>query len=222
MAAALSPLCPRVPIPHTAPPSRANEAILVLGAGLKGGHRIGPGLRSRLETALELSRERPDAVLILSGGGAGLLRESHAMAHWLLEHGVDPARIVLEERSNNTRGNMRESVPLLAALGVRSVRLVTEAFHMKRSRLLLDMVLRQSGLGDVELIAAPAPTRNLEAAQREHPVPYRDLRAQTHAWREAPRLQIDGRVVPPRGVIQGAAAAFTRSGSQALILPSSE
>lgn len=208
--------------PDDAPSYRADDVILVLGAELRGGRHVGDGLRSRLETARRVASEHPDAVLLVSGGGSGIVPEAHAMTRWLVAHGVDPARIVLEDRSHNTRSNMTESVPLLAALGARTVRLVTEEFHLKRSRLLLDLVLRQSGLAHVEVVPTAAPTRNLVAARREAPVPLRDLRIQTRAWRDAPRPNLSGEVAISPGVVQGAAAAFARRGKNALILPSSE
>ena len=144
------------------------------------------------------------------------------MAWWLLARGVDPRRIVIEDRSDTTRANMTESVPILAALGVSSVTLVTERFHMKRSRVLLDMVLRQAGLEHIALRTVRAPNRNLEGAAREAPVPRRDHALQTRAWREVPRLDIHGQVKIPTVVVQGVAAAFARVGKNDLILPSSE
>lgn len=132
------------------------------------------------------------------------------MARWLVERGVLPQRIVVEDRSQNTRENARFTIPVLADLDVRAVTLVTEAFHMRRARMLFSMVMRQQGLGDVRLTAVAAPTRNTQAARRESPVPLRDLRAQAREWLRAPRPNLDGAVELLTAQAQGVIAAFSR------------
>ena len=88
--------------------------------------------------------------------------------------------------------------------------------------MLMSMVLRQQGLGDVKLECVRAPTRNLKAARREAPVPERDLRYQAKCWRTAPRPDLAGKVEGPRALVQGVGVAFGRPGQSDLILPSSE
>ncbi|MEL6544272.1 MAG: YdcF family protein [Myxococcota bacterium] len=205
-----------------APRARFDEAIVVLGAQLEPDLTLGPGLRSRLETTLKIAQQRPDAAVVVSGGGSRNAPEAHEMARWLLAHGVTGDRLVLEDRSATTRENAAFTVPLLSSLGVSRVAVVTEAFHMRRSRMLMSMVLRQQGLGDVKLECVRAPTRNLKAARREAPVPARDLRHQAKRWKTAPRPDLAGRVEAPRALVQGVAAALGRPDPRDLILPSRE
>ncbi len=59
--------------------------------------------------------------------------EAHALAKQLVDWGVDPARIVLEEHSRNTRENALESAKIIHDRGWSEVLLVTSALHMPRA-----------------------------------------------------------------------------------------
>lgn len=190
---------------------RYNHAIVVVGAGLGPGGRLKPGLVSRLETALRATRNSPSAAVVLSGGGRGVAPEADAMARWMLDRGVNPERIVVERASNNTRENAQLTVPVLAALQVKTVTLVSETFHLRRARTLFSMVMRQQGLGHVRLRPVAAPDRDRVGARRESPTPERDLRSQAREWRSAPRPDMHGSVRPRTAQAQGLAAALRRS-----------
>lgn len=58
------------------------------------------------------------------------------MADWLIAHGVEPPRVVLEEQAANTMENVRFSKELLAELGVPaggSVAVVSSDYHLCRA-----------------------------------------------------------------------------------------
>ncbi|MEM6732349.1 MAG: YdcF family protein [Myxococcota bacterium] len=180
--------------------------ILVLGARLEDDGTPGRGLASRLERAAELAAQHPEAGILLSGGGAGPSSEAEAMKRWMLEHGVEASRIVLEDRSKNTRENMLFSLPLLVSTGAERVSLVTERYHMRRAWKILEMLLRQEGRSAIQLDREPAATRDLSAALSEHPVPKRDVRYMARRWVDALRPKMDG-TLPLR---EGAQSALAR------------
>lgn len=121
-------------------------AIVVLGSGLIGGS-VPPLLASRLDrgravlTRAERSGSRP---LMIASGGKGddeHRAEAHAMAEYLVEHGVDPARIVMEDRSRTTEENLANTRRVLTAHGVTGrVAVVTNNFHAFRAALLMRQV----------------------------------------------------------------------------------
>lgn len=133
--------------------------IVVLGAGL---NHDEPSLvlRQRLDKALELSRENPDATLILCGGlghNAGIT-EAEAMRRYLTERGVAAERMILEDTSRDTAQNLANAAKLMREIsgGAKPrVALVTCSFHMMRGKLLAE----RNGM---DVYAAPSPTRPQE------------------------------------------------------------
>ena len=82
------------------------------------------------------------------------------MYDYLVEHGVDSERIVLEDRSFNSRDNVAYSLEVLAAEGYDTsggVVLVSNAFHLTRVRMLWR---RADGPGPVSVLAAPSSHRS--------------------------------------------------------------
>lgn len=78
----------------------------------------------------------------------------------LTARGIDPARLILEERSANTRQNLQNSLALLPDDYHKTVAIVTNDFHMGRVRLLLNA----AGPGRVVQVPAKLP---VVVAQRQ-------------------------------------------------------
>ena len=115
-------------------------------------------LRDRLDTALAYLEEHPDMTVVVSGGqGTGEpASEAQGMCDYLVQHGVDRERVLLEDRSFNTRDNVAYSLETLAARGFDTsggVVLVSNAFHLARARMLWE---RADGTGPVSVLAAPS------------------------------------------------------------------
>lgn len=70
------------------------------------------------------------ARFVVPSGGMG---EAALMGAQLRDWGVEPERIVLEDRARNTRENAVFSAAIAKQRGWRKVLVVTSAFHMKRS-----------------------------------------------------------------------------------------
>ncbi|MFI2365152.1 YdcF family protein [Promicromonospora sp. NPDC019610] len=86
--------------------SHQEDAVIVLGAGLKG-EEVTPSLRSRLDVAVGYSVANPEAVVVVAGGqGPGeSISEALAMERYLVAHGVRADRILREDRSTSTHEN---------------------------------------------------------------------------------------------------------------------
>lgn len=114
-------------------PFAALDAIVVLGAPLGPGGILSPLVRERAAAAAALWHAGGGRLVIASGGVTqGAPRaEADAIAEALTALGVPD--VVTERASRTTRDNARLTKPLLDALGARSLWLVTQPFHGRRS-----------------------------------------------------------------------------------------
>ncbi len=111
------------------------DAVIVLGAGIRG-DRVTVPLAYRLNTAIEYHKKNPDAVIVVTGG-QGLqetVTEACAMEKYLLRKGVNPDKIIKEEKATSTSENMRFSKVILDEYfeNEYSVVVVTNNFHTYR------------------------------------------------------------------------------------------
>lgn len=118
-------------------------ALIIFGAGVNG-RSPSLTLESRLEAALEYihiqDQRRPgfDMPVVVTGGkGRGEeISEARCMADWLIERGVDPERIWLEEQATNTEENLGYSIDLLLEHGIDTtsdLAYCTSDYHMCRA-----------------------------------------------------------------------------------------
>ena len=84
------------------------EYVVVLGARVDEGGNPSYSLLWRLEATLEYMNAHPDCVAVLSGGqGADEpMSEAACMHDWLVGHGVDEDRLIMEDQSTNTLENL--------------------------------------------------------------------------------------------------------------------
>lgn len=131
--------------------NRPADWVVVLGAGLSGGTRVTPLLASRIRTGMAEQTRRRAGLLVLSGGrGPDEQRsEAEAMAEWAIDNGADPGRVLVEDRSRNTRQNLANTAELVPAGGQGLI--VTSNYHTLRAA----MLARRIGL---PAQAAGAPT----------------------------------------------------------------
>jgi uncharacterized SAM-binding protein YcdF (DUF218 family) len=138
---ALRPLENRFPVPHQLP--QKIDGIVVLGAAVKpvitsarGQITLAPEA-GRLTTALSLARDHPEARVIFTGG-SGLLvhrefKEAAVAGRFLVEMGLDPARLTLEDESRDTYENALFSQRVAKPKPGERWVLVTSAVHMPRA-----------------------------------------------------------------------------------------
>ena len=109
------------------------DYVIVLGAQVRG-TTASRALTHRLRRALACAEQMPDAVLVLSGGqGDGEdISEAECMRRWLTEQGVDPERLVLEDRSVSTREYLVFSDQLTGCASARTG-IVSNNFHIYRA-----------------------------------------------------------------------------------------
>ena len=132
----------------TAPPGM--DYLIVLGASV---YQDGPspGLTRRINAVMKCLDDHPDAVIIASGGQGRdePVSEAQCIRDELVKRGVNPARIVLEDQSTNTRENIANSLALMARPDAQ-VGIVTNNYHIWRALRLA----RRAGMVNAHCIAS--------------------------------------------------------------------
>lgn len=109
------------------------DYCVILGAQWK---TNGPSdvLRRRLDRAIEYLNENPGTTVIVSGGQGRdeVMSEAAGMRQYLVNAGIDEERILMEDRSTNTRENLAFSAALFDKENS-SVVIVTNNFHVFRA-----------------------------------------------------------------------------------------
>ena len=126
------------------------DYLVVLGASVYA-DGPSPALTRRINAVMNCLDDHPDAIIIASGGQGRdePISEAQCIRDELVKRGVDPGRILLEERSTDTRENIAYSKALIdrpdAAIGI-----VTNNSHIWRSLRLA----RRAGLTNTHGIAS--------------------------------------------------------------------
>lgn len=115
----------------------AVTGVIVLGAGVNG-TEPSLSLRVRLEAALEYIADKPDIPIVVTGsqGPDEDISEAQCMADWLIAHGVDKSRILVEDQADNTRENIAFSRKLLFENGYDTTAqyaVVSSDYHLCRA-----------------------------------------------------------------------------------------
>ena len=131
------------------PPAPPTDGIVVLTGGA-----------DRVETGLRLLASGRGGRLLLSGIGGGA-----ELAQLAARAGVNPApfsdRIALGRRALSTHGNASEAAAWVRRENIRSLLIVTAAYHMPRARIELARVLP-----DIPLYAVPVDPPGYEGWRR--------------------------------------------------------
>ena len=108
------------------------DYLIVLGAHVDG-TRLTLALLERTRRALEYLKANPGTKAVLSGGkGKGeKISEARAMYDYLTANGIEGSRLILEDRSVNTKENLSFSLEKIGDLSA-SVGVVTNNFHVFR------------------------------------------------------------------------------------------
>ncbi len=126
-------------------------------------------LVERLKVLLVASRRYPNAVIVCTGGGTAAedptATEAGRMAEWLLANGVDPACVLVEDRSLTTAQNAVLTFDLLEAKcpQVRQIAIISSDYHIATGTLLFgaEAILRGSPAAVTANAAWRAPSGSL-------------------------------------------------------------
>lgn len=110
--------------------------LIVCGAGVNGSVPS-RSMTDRLAEAMDWLEANPDGTAILSGcqGPGEDLSEAQAMYDYLTEKGVDPTRLLREDKARNSRENIENSLDIIAARGgdpTGRVAILSSEYHLHR------------------------------------------------------------------------------------------
>lgn len=143
---------------HAEIPLEKTEAVIILGCQVRG-EMPSQMLKRRLDAALEVLDENPEAVCVMSGGrGNGEdISEAECMRRYLTAAGINEARLYAEDKSTSTRENIAFSAEILEKLGIsENIMLVTNEFHQYRAYIYASRAGLKTGAH-----SAKTPLRNL-------------------------------------------------------------
>ncbi len=118
---------------------RKADCILVLGAAEYSG-RPSPVYRARLDHAYTLFEEGKAPLIITSGGAGGDPKYSEGQVgrDYLIDRGVPEVNLIAETQADNTDESTQRAAAIMRRNGLRSVLLVSDAYHMFRSKSMME------------------------------------------------------------------------------------
>ncbi len=145
--------------------------LVVLGFQLNPDGTIREELEARLKVALAASKQYPQAIIVCTGGGTAAdnpeATEAGRMAEWLENQGVDPSRILVENRSLTTAQNAIYTFEMLAAEHPQEnqIAIISSDYHIATGVLLFgaESILLDSPIRVVSNAAWQAPSGSLSA-----------------------------------------------------------
>ncbi|MDR9899667.1 YdcF family protein [Aetokthonos hydrillicola Thurmond2011] len=118
------------------------QAILVLGGSTK--------KLEREKFTAEFARQHPNLPIWISGGSPPKVTRLV-----FAKSGVNTKRLHLDYEANNTLENFTTVVDHLESLGIKSVYLITSDYHMRRAKVIGDIVLGSRGI-DFKPVPVPS------------------------------------------------------------------
>ncbi len=185
------------PLTDAVPADAAPDTgIVVLGYALKKDGTMDAPLISRLEKTVEVARALPAAPIVVTGGVEQAGRtEGALMKTWLVEHGVDAARITDENFARTTVENALYSSYVLATKRVDRAILVSSASHVRRGTVDLVLAARENlpatfTVSSVAAVDKPLAELAVPSTDELRSI-YRDALSTIGLWsyRSAPMLQ---------------------------------
>ncbi len=150
-------------------PEDDSLCLIGLGFQLNPDGTMRDELVERLKVMLAASEKYPNAVIVCTGGGtaadAPTVTEAGRMAEWLEARGVDPSRVIAEDRSLTTAQNAIYTFDILEEHypQVKQIAIVSSDYHIETGSLLFgaEAILRDSHIEVVSNTAWHAPSGTL-------------------------------------------------------------
>jgi len=125
---------------------RKTDAALVLGSKVEPGGKPSVRLKARLDRTVELYKQGCFPLIIASGGhGIEGYPEGTVMKEYLVAQGVPAEAIIADNEGVDTWSSAKNTAAILQERGGSSVFVVTQYFHLPRSR----MALHKCGVTDI-------------------------------------------------------------------------
>jgi uncharacterized SAM-binding protein YcdF (DUF218 family) len=132
--------------------NKTADAAVVLGAAVWG-ERLSPVFQERVNHATNLYRAGRVRKIIFTGGQGNSDEETEAAAarRFALATGIPAQDILVEDKSTSTYENLKYAKPIAERNGIKTVLLVSDPLHMKRSIAIAESL-------NYEVYPSPTPT----------------------------------------------------------------
>ena len=150
--------------------------LVALGFQLNPDGSMKDELVERLNVLLKSAEKYPNALIVCTGGGTAAENENATeageMAKWLIGHGVDENRVIVEDKSLTTAQNAIYTYDILTEQypQVKQLAIVSSDYHIATGALLFgaEAILRAEAIGEEKLAvvsnaAYKAPSGTLSA-----------------------------------------------------------
>ncbi len=117
------------------------DCILILGNKVNEDGTLSPRLKARVDKGLQLFRENPSSIIIVSGGlGKEGYYEGTEMKKYLIDLEVPADRVIADDLGNNTLQTATNFIQLSKTHHLISVTVVSQYYHISRTKHLLKKV----------------------------------------------------------------------------------
>ena len=122
-------------------PKYDKDFIIILGSKIKEDGTLTPLLRGRVDKAIEFAKKQYDStkkkIIYIPSGGKGLdekTSEAESIKKYLLEEGINPEQIIVEDQSTSTIENMKFSKKKIDEINEQgNIAFATTNYHVFRS-----------------------------------------------------------------------------------------
>lgn len=145
--------------------AKPSDVIVVLGNKVDFNGQPSPRLQARLDKGIELYKAGLAKKMIMSGGiGKEGFDEAKVMADYAIRQGVPAANIIQDSLGNTTYLSAQNTQAIMEAQEFRSVIIVSQYFHLLRSRIAFEKM----GIEEVSTSSADyAEWRDFYSVPRE-------------------------------------------------------
>ena len=129
-----------------------SDCIIVLGAAVQG-TTASPVFEERIRHGISLYDSGYAPKLLFTGGiGDGQIHSEASVGRSAaIQHGIPATNILVEEKSRTTQQNLSEALAVMRQHGIKSVIIVSDPLHMKRSMMMADDL-------NIAAVSSPTPT----------------------------------------------------------------
>ena len=116
------------------------DYVIVLGARILDESRPCRALENRLICAIDYLNKFPKSKIIVTGGQGidEVTTEASVMKKYLIKHGIDINRILVEDKSRNTFENLRNSREIIGDIG--KIMIISSNYHLFRAMMIAHRV----------------------------------------------------------------------------------
>lgn len=147
--------------------NKESTAIVTLGYALNPDGSMHDILIKRLEKTLQISKELPDAIILVTGGvPQNNKTEGKLMAGWLVKNGVDAKRIYQDNYARTTVENALYSRYALAKHRIKNTVLISSGSHIRRADAIFTLASWETGPRDIQFYGIVALDKSLDELQK--------------------------------------------------------